>query len=244
MLLLIEMALSSSGTSQQYDSTTMLLPEDLYAKQGNASTESIPKEKLHSSGNVSPANSPMKTISSDSVSFGGISESHLPGFSQSGDVQPKELDERLLERLSEEKTIESKSIIADDFEILQRTIEELANDHEILEMMISNPEYTSEDLFQELETTKEKLKLLQRKETFFRNIASKTVDMLDTVSAKEQAKYQGSIVEIEEKFSTAKECLLTRIEMLEQCVQTDAKLKENISECYKILEVAENVSKR
>ena len=236
-----EMALSSSGTSQQYDSTTMLLPEDLYAKQGNASPESIPKEKLHSSGNVSPANSPMKTISNDSVSFGGISESHLPGFSQSGDVQPKELDERLLERLSEEKTIESKSLIADDFEILQRTIEELANDHEILEMMISNPEYTSEDLFQELETTKEKLKLLQRKETFFRNITSKTVDMLDTVSAKEQAKYQSCIVEIEEKFSTAKECLLTRIEMLEQCVQTNAKLKENISECYKILEAAENV---
>ena len=241
-----EMALSSSGTSQQYDSTTMLLPEDLYAKQGNASPESIPKEKLHSSGNVSPANSPMKTISSDSVSLGGISESHHPGFSQSGDIQPKELatnelDERLLKCLSEEKTIESKSIIADDFEILQRTIEELANDHEILEMMISNPEYTSENLFQEPETTKEKLKLLQRKETFFRNITSKTVDMLDTVSAKEQAKYQSSIVEIEEKFSTAKECLLTRIEMLEQCVQTNAKLKENISECYKILEAAENV---
>lgn len=248
-----EMALPSSSTSQQYDSTAGQFSggfcpgkDDTVKYQGNAGAEAIPNEKQHSPCNVSPANSPTKTVSSDSVASGGLSESHLPGFSQSGDVHPNELpanelDERLVECLSEGETCESKSIIVDDFEILQHTIEELANDEEILEMMISNSEYTSENLYQELEATKEKLKLLQRKETFLDNITSKAVDMLDTVSAKEQAEYQDSIVEIEEKFSTAEECLLTRIEMLEQCVQTNAKLKENILECYKILETVEDV---
>ena len=225
-----------SGTSQQCNNTTTLLPEDACAKQANADTEIIP-----------PCNVPQRTfsISGDPVFGGGIPEGHL-GFSEIGDVQAKELpaselDGRTFECLSEGKTNECKSIIVNDFETLQRTIEELANDKEVLEMMISNSEYTSGNLCQELKASKEKLELIQQKETFLRDITSKAVDMLDAVSTEEQEKYQDSIEEIEEKFWTANECLLTRIEMLEQCVQTNEKLKENIVECYKILESVEDI---
>ena len=231
-----EIALPSSGTSQQNNSTTTLLPEDACAKQGNADTEIIP-----------PCNVPQRTfsISGDPVFGGGIPEGHL-GFSEIGDVQAKELaaselDGRTFECLSEGKTNESKSIIANDFETLQRTIEELANDEEVLEMMISNSECTSGNLCQELKASKEKLELIQQKQTFLHDITSKAVDMLDAVSTEEQEKYQDSIEEIEEKFWTANECLLTRIEMLERCVQTNEKLKENLVECYKILESVEDI---
>ena len=231
-----EIALPSSGTSQQNNSATTLLPEDACAKQGNADTEII-----------LPCNVPQRTfsISGDPVFGGGIPEGHL-GFSEIGNVQAKELaasdlDGRTFECLSEGKTNESKSIIVNDFETLQRTIDELANDEEVLEMMISNSEYTSENFCQELKASKEKLELIQQKETFLHDITSKAVDILEAVSAEEQEKYQDSIEEIEEKFRTANECLLTRIEMLEQCVQTSEKLKENIVECYKILESVEDI---
>lgn len=231
-----EIALPSSGTRQQYNSTTTVLPEDACAKQGNADTEIIP-----------PCNVPQRnfSISDDPVFGGGISEGHL-GLSEIGDVKGKELaasglDGRPSKCLSEARTNESKPIIVNDFETLQRTIEELANDEDVLEMMISNSECTSENFCQELKASKEKLELIQQKETFLHDITSKAVDMLDAVSAEEQEKYQDSIEEIEEKFWTANECLLTRIEMLEQCMQTYEKLKENIVECYKILESAEDI---
>ena len=181
-----------------------------------------------------------------------LSDNNYPDFSQARpeialsevsnmNVEEEKMNENTQNFLSNDDTqISISQNNSKDFEVLQRQVKALANDEEILNIIISNSEFTCGNLSEELETAKAKLELVKQKEKQLQIINSESVTMWDSVPAKEQETYHENLLEIKEKLVTAKECLVTKIGMLEQCEQTKKLLDENMLECNEILQKLES----
>ena len=228
---------NSLQLSEEYNSADT---DETFTREGNTETEDI--------GNVialAPHDISNQITSSDAVYNVSVSESDLaPELSETDYRQANNLVEDKFDgethHLSEETAQQSKPQNCDGFEVLQCQVEALTNDEEILDIMISNSDFTSGNLGQELETAKAKLELVKQKENQLQVIHSQAASMWNNIPVKEQGIYEENINEIKEKLSAAGECLVTRIKMLEQCMQTKEMLKENVIECWKVIENVES----
>ncbi len=228
---------NSLQLSEEYNSADT---DETFTREGNTETEDI--------GNVialAPHDISNQITSSDAVYNVSVSESDLaPELSETDYRQANNLVEDKFDgethHLSEETAQQSKPQNCDGFEVLQCQVEALTNNEEILDIMISNSDFTSGNLGQELETAKAKLELVKQKENQLQVIHSQAASMWNNIPVKEQGIYEENINEIKAKLSAAGECLVTRIKMLEQCMQTKEMLKENVIECWKVIENVES----
>ena len=121
------------------------------------------------------------------------------------------------------------------FQTLLRDVVVLANDEDTLDVMISCSDFGAIDFDGEVEQAKTSLLLAQEKVmTLERNVAL-AEKVLESVAFEEQTVYYEKVVEVRGTLATAKECLVARIGMLEECIKTKTRLETSIEECKEIL---------
>lgn len=127
------------------------------------------------------------------------------------------------------------------FETLLRDLVALAGDEDTLDVMISCSGSNVSDFHVEIEDARASLLSVQRKEKVLKTNVSLSTKILEHVAVEDQAVYLDNVREVRDKLATAKECLLARIEMLEECIKTKAKLEENMVDCDQILGKVEDI---
>ena len=121
------------------------------------------------------------------------------------------------------------------FQTLLRDVVVLANDEDTLDVMISCSDFGARDFDDEVEQAKTSLLLVQEKEMMLERNVALAEKVLESVALEEQTVYYEKVVEVRGTLATAKECLVARIGMLEECIKTKTRLETSIEECKEIL---------
>ncbi|XP_028409089.1 uncharacterized protein LOC114531672 [Dendronephthya gigantea] len=204
--------------------------------QQDIAGDEVIREDIQPTANVAQRDISNVVITTDATDEDTTLEGEGEGLQPNNSIEDKS-DENAKhfpsEKLIQQPKVKIESVA---FEILQSEVESLANDEEVMAIIISNSEQTTGNLHKELEAAQAKLELLQQKEQQLQSISSQAEGMWATIPSEGQKICQENIVEIEEKLSTAKECLFTRIKMLQQCAQTKEMLEQNILECHDVLD--------